>query len=142
MYFPSHLLDEPPSASCFVEDDTSTTHPPTTPPAYISDDADDGDSDESMELRVCVGNYADEPVHIRPFMFQPQYHCGLSSSVYPLNFGHSCPPQLPKCSGGLNQQSLWSSVVVLNPNSVTDTHALSTESNSFSLGLISDFLSL
>ena len=132
--------DEPPSTSCFVEDDTSTL--PTTSTAHISDDDGDdgnGDSDESVELRVSVDSYTDEPAHIRPFMFQPQYHCG---SVHPLNFGHSCPPQLPKCNSALNQQSLWSSVVVLSPNSMSDAHTLSAESDSFGLGLISDFLSL
>ena len=134
-----YSIDESPSASCFVEDDISTTHPPTTPTAYISDE---GGDDDSIELCCVENNYTEEPAHIRPFMFQPQYHCGLSNTVYPLNFGRSCPPDRPKHSVGLNRQSLWSSVAVLGPISMVNAPNLSDESDCLSLGLISDFLSL
>ena len=127
--------DEPSFADCFVEDDRSTTHSPATPAtAYLSDDEEE---DERMEL--CVDGYINEPAHIRPFMFHPQYHCGLTNTM---SINHNCPPQLPKCGVRINQQSLWSSVAVLCPTSMADAHNLTADSDRFGLGLISDFLAL
>lgn len=128
-----HSSEEPSlSTTCSMEDVASPTS---------SDDNDDNDDDDQcfcLDESRCANGYTDIPAHIRPFLFQPQYHCGLHRCM---GLKLNCPPQLPKCSGIPDQQSLWSSAALPGSFSVGG-HNISAGTDCFNLGLISDFLSL
>ena len=113
---------------------------PTSPTPYFTGDNDDSEDDVDMSP-LCVDNFSDEPVHIRPFIFQPQYHCGLTNNPYSTNLWplkSSSHPQ-PPSSVVADEHRLWSSVAMSSTESTVNTGA---DSECFSLGLISDFLSL